>query len=82
MLYIRGNDQIIAVMTGKHSKYPAPDAAKIAAAGGDLIMPGSKGDFKAMMKGLKDGLVTRRQLEINATRTVRMAERLAEGESV
>ena len=55
-----------------------PNAARIAAAGGDLIMPGSQGDLKAMMKGLKDGTVTRRQLMINATRVIRMAKKLTE----
>ena len=72
-------DWIIAVMSGKGNKYPAPNAAKIAAAGNDLTMPGGKGDLKAMLKGLKDGLVTRRQLEINATRVYRMAKKLTEG---
>ncbi|MGX8692635.1 MAG: glycoside hydrolase family 3 protein, partial [Clostridia bacterium] len=72
-------DWIIGMMTGKGSKYAAPNAAKIAAAGNDLTMPGSKGDLKAMLKGLyKEGLVTRRQLEINATRVVRMAKKLTE----
>lgn len=61
---------------GKH-KYPAPNAARIAAAGNDLVMPGGKGDLKAMLKGLETGLVTREQLEINATRVVKMARTLA-----
>ena len=69
-------DWIIAMMTGKGSKYAAPNAAKIAAAGNDLTMPGGQGDFKAMMKGLKNGLITRRQLQINATRVARMAKKL------
>ena len=71
-------DWIIAVMSGKGNKYPAPNAAKIAAAGNDLIMPGGMGDYKAMMKGLKQGLVTRRQLQLNATRVYRMAKNLTE----
>ena len=70
-------DWIIAMMTGKGHKYAAPNAARIAAAGNDLTMPGGKGDFKAMLKGLqKEGLVSRRQLEINATRIIRMAKKL------
>ena len=67
-------DWILGVMTGGRNKYPAPDAAKIAAAGGDLVMPGGKADFKAMIKGLKEGQLTRRQLEVNATRVYRMAK--------
>jgi beta-glucosidase len=70
-------DWIIGAMNSGKNKYPAPNAARIAAAGGDLVMPGSSGDLKAMLKGLKDGLVTRRQLEVNATRVIRMARQLA-----
>ncbi|MBO4837816.1 MAG: glycoside hydrolase family 3 C-terminal domain-containing protein [Lachnospiraceae bacterium] len=66
-------DWIIAALNMGKKKYPAPNAARIAAAGGDLVMPGSKGDLQAMLKGLEDGTVTRRQLMINATRVVRMA---------
>ena len=70
-------DWIIAAMSGRGNKYAWPNAAKIAAAGNDLTMPGGKADLKAMLKGLqKEGLVTRRQLEINATRIVRMARKL------
>ena len=40
------------------------------------MMPGSRRDLKAMLKGLKEGRVTRRQLAINATRVIRMAKKL------
>ncbi len=70
-------DWIMAVMTRKGGKYAAPNAAKIAAAGNDLTMPGSMSDYNAMMKGLAEGAVTRRQLQINATRVMRMAWKLA-----
>ena len=69
-------DWIIAVMSGKGNKYPSPDAAKIAAAGNDLTMPGGSGDLKAMLRGLKNGRLSRRQLEINAGRICRMIEKL------
>ncbi len=69
-------DWIIGSMYfGKH-KYPAPNAARIAAAGNDLVMPGGQGDLKAMLKGLKEGLVTRSRLQINATRVLRLAKQL------
>ena len=71
-------DWILAVMNAGGGKYPAPNAARIAAAGNDLTMPGSTGDFKALLRGLKDGTVTRRQLELNATRIVRLAKTLTE----
>ncbi len=70
-------DWIIGALNFGKKKYPAPDAARIAAAGGDLVMPGGKGDFRRMMKGLKKGTVTRRQLVINASRVIRMARMLA-----
>ena len=69
-------DWIIGSMYfGKH-KYPAPNAARIAAAGNDLVMPGGQGDLKAMLKGIKEGLVTRSRLQINATRVLRLAKQL------
>lgn len=69
-------DWIIAAMNGRGNKYAAPNAARIAAAGNDLTMPGDKGDLKAMLKGLQNDLVTRKQLQINATRVLRMAKQL------
>ncbi len=71
-------DWIIGAMYMGKKKYPAPDAARIAAAGNDLTMPGSMSDFKAMRKGLKRGTVTRRQLQINASRVARTARMLTE----
>ena len=53
-------------------------AARIAAAGGDLVMPGGPADLKAMRNGLKNGTLTRRQLMINGTRVFRLAKRLTE----
>ena len=70
-------DWIVSILNGGKNKYPAPDAARIAAAGGDLVMPGGPGDLKAMKAGLENGLVSRRQLEVNATRVIRMARDLA-----
>lgn len=71
-------DWIIGALNFGRKKYPVPNAARIAAAGNDLTMPGGKGDFKVMMKGLADGTVSRRQLMVNATRIVRMAKKLTE----
>ncbi len=71
-------DWIIGALNFGKKKYPVPNAAKIAAAGGDLVMPGGKGDLKAMQKGLKNGALIRRRLQINATRVIRMAKKLTE----
>ncbi|MBO4848098.1 MAG: glycoside hydrolase family 3 C-terminal domain-containing protein [Clostridia bacterium] len=69
-------DWIIGALNMGAKKYPAPNAARIAAAGGDLVMPGGRSDLKAMLKGLKSGAVTRWQLVINASRVIRTARLL------
>ena len=71
-------DWILPMGQGSSKKYPAPDAGKIAAAGGDLVMPGGKNDQKAILKALKRKKLTRQQLRINATRVIRMARKLTE----
>ncbi|MBP5224359.1 MAG: beta-glucosidase-related glycosidase, partial [Lachnospiraceae bacterium] len=70
-------DWIVAQMFGRGNKYSRPTAPGIAAAGNDLTMPGSAGDYKALLQGLQNGLVTKKQLQINATRVVRKARELA-----
>ena len=74
-------DWIIGALNFGKKKYPAPDAARIAAAGNDLVMPGGPADHKAMLKGLKEGRLTRAQLLANATRVYRMALMLAESKN-
>ena len=51
---------------------------RVAAAGGDLFMPGSKSDWEKIIKAIKKGSLTRRQLEENATRVYRLAKYLTE----
>ncbi|MCH5199585.1 MAG: glycoside hydrolase family 3 C-terminal domain-containing protein [Oscillospiraceae bacterium] len=58
----------------KNPKYPAPTGAGIAAAGGDLVMPGRKSDYKSILSALKKGKLTRLQLEENASRVLRLVE--------
>lgn len=62
----------------KDAKYPVPQAHRVAAAGGDLFMPGSKADYENVLTGLKEGGLTKEQLQINATRVYRMAKELNE----
>lgn len=64
------------VMNSKADIHPAVKPQLVAAAGGDLFMPGCKADFKNVMAGLADGSVTREQLQINATRVYRIAKEL------
>ena len=57
-------------------RYPMPNAGKVALAGGDLFMPGSKADYDRCMAMLRSGELPRYQLELNATRVLRLAQRL------
>lgn len=57
--------------------YPMPNAGRVAKAGGDLFMPGSKGDYKRCMEMVKSGHLSKKQLQINATRILHMAQKLA-----
>jgi len=59
------------VMSGtmpKDTAYPGARASRVAAAGGELFMPGSKADYDDVKEALKAGRLTRKQLLINATR--------------
>lgn len=64
-------------LLSRNSKYAPPKASTIAAAGGDLIMPGGKGDYKDILASLKAGSLSREQLEINATRVYRLIRLLS-----
>ena len=60
----------------RNPKYPAPTASGIAVSGGDLVMPGGNGDYKDILAALKNGKLERKQLEINATRVLRIIKLL------
>lgn len=60
----------------KASIHPAPAASKVAAAGGDLMMPGSKSDYTNILEALHSGKLDKKQLQINATRVYRMGKEL------
>ena len=60
-------------MTMSGGKYELPLSWQVAAAGGDVFMPGSRRDYTDLLKGLKAGKVSRKQLEINASRIYRFA---------
>ena len=57
-------------------RYPMPNAGKVAAAGGDLFMPGSQGDYDRCLHYLRAGKLPRIQLELNASRVLHLAKRL------
>lgn len=69
-------DWVFEGLTPKNTKYGEPDAAKVMASGNDIFMPGSVRERDQILAGLKDGTVTRGQLEKNASRIVAMAREL------
>lgn len=62
-------------MIPKDAKYPGPTASEVAAAGGDLFMPGSKDDAADVLNAVKEGRLSREQLQINATRVLALGKR-------
>lgn len=71
-------DWVIAMMGDKNSPYEVAKSNKVAAAGGDLFMPGCKADYDNVLAALKDGSLGRDQVKKNATRVYRMAKKLCE----
>lgn len=69
-------DWVISVMLSGKQKYAGPNAGKVAAAGGDVFMPGCQKDYEEVVTALQDGTLSREQLEINASRIFRMAKKL------
>ena len=70
-------DWLVAVgQLSRNPKYPAPTASGIAAAGGDLVMPGGNSDYKDILAALKSGKLERKQLEMNASRVLRISRLL------
>ncbi len=74
--WVVGGDMLLV----KGSKYGTPDAAKVAASGCSLFMPGSKGDYAQVIRGLKDGTVSVPQLRENAGRIMHVLQRLGKEE--
>ena len=56
--------------------YKVAEVDRVCMAGGDLFMPGSQHDYDQVKNGLASGTVTKKQLQINATRVIRMAKAL------
>lgn len=69
-------DWILEMMADKKSTNRIVLSSEVPKAGGDLFMPGCKGDFDRMKAELNNGGLTREQLQINVTRVIRMADEL------
>ena len=69
----------VTPMTGDaRSAHRDSQAQYVAAAGGDLFMPGNKGDYDNLLRGIDSGAVTLEQVKINASRIVKMARALTQ----
>ena len=69
----------VTPMTGDaRSAHRDSQAQYVAAAGGDLFMPGSKGDYDNLLQGIDSGAVTLEQVKINASRVAKMARALTQ----
>lgn len=66
----------VMAMPSMGSRYDKSHADRVAAAGGELFMPGGKGDYQEIMAALKAGTLKREQLEINASRLLRLIRKL------
>lgn len=69
-------DWVLGLMNSKTNKHPAVQPRMVAAAGGDLFMPGCQGDYKDILAGLEAGDLSREQLLINVSRLYRLAREL------
>lgn len=70
-------DWVVAAMSvGQKHKYRNALAQYVAAAGGDLFMPGSQADHNNVSKALSEGSLSRKQLEINTSRVLSMIRKL------
>ncbi len=61
------------VMEGQESmgtKHPCALSPNVAAAGGDLFMPGCQSDYDALLKAIASGAVSREQVRANASRVI------------
>lgn len=64
-------DWVVPGMTEKNSHWGYPDPVNVIAAGTSLFMPGSQGDYEAILSGLKNGRLTRQQAEMNVSRLLK-----------
>ena len=71
-------DWVIAGQSDSESVYPGAASPNVAKAGGELFMPGSAEDYKALLDAVKEGKVERAQLLRNASHLVRMIAELTE----
>ena len=70
-------DWVMAGLENKKSAWPTADAGRVAAAGGELFMPGSRHDLEQIHKAVDAGTLPLEQLQENVSgilRTIRTLE--------
>ncbi|MCR5354689.1 MAG: glycoside hydrolase family 3 C-terminal domain-containing protein [Lachnospiraceae bacterium] len=70
-------DWVIQAAAMSQSSHRNSKARFVAAAGGDLFMPGGKADYEDLKAGMAAGDVSAKQVRINASRVLAMAQKLA-----
>ncbi|MCR5088352.1 MAG: glycoside hydrolase family 3 C-terminal domain-containing protein [Oscillospiraceae bacterium] len=73
-------DWVIAALQNRHMRYPEADAGRVAAAGGELFMPGSETDEKNIRDALKRGYLTEDRLRRNVSHMLRRLLELKEAQ--
>ncbi len=74
-------DWVVAACTNKNTLYPSANAGRVAAAGGELFMPGCRGDAEEIRKALNRGVLSTRQLQENVSRTLRKIREMRENQA-
>ena len=69
-------DWVIYIMTSASSTYRNSLPPEVAMAGGDLFMPGGKKEYNKLIDALKEGRISRKQLEMNASRVIRAVDEM------
>ncbi len=70
-------DWVVRVMEKPDNRYREAREPEIASAGTNLMMPGEEPNFTDLMEALKNGKISRKQLEINASGLLRTLRKLA-----
>ncbi len=72
-------DWVVTILKDAASAHRDSQPPLVAAAGGDMFMPGCKKDYQDLLQGIAAGIVTPEQIRINATRVLKLARQLTGG---
>ena len=69
-------DWVISAMSGGENKYPSADAGRVAAAGGELFMPGSSADADSIRAAMQRRALKEDRLRRNVSSLLRTIRKL------